>query len=156
MIDLDRAIQRLISLQVADVMAKEVVQMRAAHTMAEIAHTLTDREISGIVITDESRHCVGLVSGRDFVKRESGKEQLADSPDIAQTHLTTRVQTISPNTPLVAAARMMTDQHFHRLPVVDSGGHPIGILTASDIVAALVNAIDETTTLSSADPCEPS
>ncbi len=144
MIDVDRAIQRLISLQVADVMAKGVIQVKADQTMAEIAHILTEREISGVVVTDQSGHCVGLVSGRDFVKRESVKPESDDGADTAQNHMSTHVQSVSPSTALIAAARIMTNQHFHRLPVVDSGGQPIGVLTASDIVAALVNTINET------------
>jgi CBS-domain-containing membrane protein len=37
----------------------------------------------------------------------------------------------------------MCEQHLHRLPVVSADGRVVGIISTMDVVAALVNAIDE-------------
>ena len=39
----------------------------------------------------------------------------------------------------------MCAAHVHRLPVVDDSEAPIGTLTSRDVVAALVNAMEEAT-----------
>ena len=45
--------------------------------------------------------------------------------------------------PLVEVARVMCDGHWHRVPVVDDGGALCGIISTMDVLAALVNAADE-------------
>lgn len=37
-------------------------------------------------------------------------------------------------------ARMMTDAHLHRLVVVDAQGRPVGIVSSTDVLAALASA----------------
>ncbi len=44
---------------------------------------------------------------------------------------------VSAETLLPVAARIMHDKKIHRLPVVDANHHPIGIITQSDIVRAM-------------------
>jgi CBS domain-containing protein len=50
---------------------------------------------------------------------------------------------VQPEQTLLTAARIMCVKHVHRLPVLDSDNRPVGLLTAMDVVAAMVNAIDE-------------
>jgi predicted transcriptional regulator len=53
------------------------------------------------------------------------------------------VQTVGPDRPLTEAARLMCHNHIHRLLVLDAQGRPTGVVTALDIVAALINAVEE-------------
>jgi CBS domain-containing membrane protein len=63
--------------------------------------------------------------------------------DLVMARMTPAVQTVRADVPLLKAGRIMWAQHVHRLPVVDSQGRVIGIITSSDMVAALVQAADE-------------
>jgi CBS-domain-containing membrane protein len=56
------------------------------------------------------------------------------------------VQSVDAGASLVAAARMMCTAHLHHLPVIDEEDRPIGILSTLDVVAAMVNAVDEVKT----------
>jgi CBS domain-containing protein len=51
--------------------------------------------------------------------------------------MTPHVVSISADTRLPEAARIIHDKKIHRLPVVDENHHPIGIITESDIVRAI-------------------
>ena len=51
--------------------------------------------------------------------------------------------TVPPGTPLRVLARMMIDAHVHRLIVVDEGQRPIGIISTTDLLAALAYADGE-------------
>lgn len=52
--------------------------------------------------------------------------------------------TARPETPINQLARMMVDAHVHRLLIVDSQNRPLGIVSTTDIVAAMARAgVDE-------------
>jgi CBS domain-containing protein len=48
--------------------------------------------------------------------------------------------TAGPETPIRALARMMIDAHVHRVVVVDEQGSPIGVVSATDVLAAIAYA----------------
>src|SRR5437764_983095 len=50
--------------------------------------------------------------------------------------------TVTPDTPIQKAARIMLDRKVGGLPVVDDKGKPVGILTESDVFRMLVDQWD--------------
>ncbi len=141
--------ERLRNLLVGDVMAKNVVTVREDQLLAEVAESLCKKGIPGAPVVDANGICVGMITSVDFMRRQGSDS--ADAPwsppvNEAVGHLMTRgARTVAPGTSLLDAARMMCDGHIHRLPVTDPTGQLVGILTSLDVVAALVNAEDETT-----------
>jgi CBS domain-containing membrane protein len=160
---MNSAIERLLTLRVADVMSKDVISVSEHDTMDSAARRLLEHSISGAPVVDSKQFCVGVLSAIDFVKqhgctcadadgvKRSLVQQGAERPwqidacrnDRVADHMTSAVQAIAATKPLLDAARTMGAQHIHRLPVLDDRGHPIGMLTALDVVAALVAAIEE-------------
>jgi len=53
-------------------------------------------------------------------------------------YMTADVVTVPPGTPLKDLTRMMIDAHIHRVVVVDEDGRPIGVVSSTDVLAALV------------------
>lgn len=45
--------------------------------------------------------------------------------------------TVRPNTSIQAVAQLMLDAHIHRVIVVDEGTRPVGIVSSTDIIAAV-------------------
>ncbi len=157
-------IERLRSLRVCDVMSKAVVPVSANQTMADAAAVFMKNNITGAPVVDEQGHCVGVLSTVDFARREGagapsslsgvGHELRRNGPaaplqieevddELVRAHMASAVQTVPADVPLLHAARMMCVGHVHRLPVLDERGHPIGMLTSLDLVAAMVQATDE-------------
>lgn len=146
------AMDRLEALRVSDVMRRDVVKVSAQHSMPEVAAVLVQHDISGVVVVDDNGKCAGVLSAVDFVKRttatagtprqETGPGNF-ESQDLADRYMSKAVQTVAQYASLISAARIMTSEHIHRLPVLDDHGHLAGLLTSMDIVAALVNAYDE-------------
>jgi CBS domain-containing protein len=65
-------------------------------------------------------------------------QMLSELPDDdVSRHMTTDVVTASRETPITELARMMVDAHIHRVVVVDDDFRPIGIITATDLLAAI-------------------
>jgi CBS domain-containing protein len=51
--------------------------------------------------------------------------------------MTADVVTAATDTPLPEVARMMVDAHIHRVPVLDEHGRPVGVVTSTDVLAAV-------------------
>jgi CBS domain-containing protein len=45
--------------------------------------------------------------------------------------------TVRPGTPVKEVARLMLDAHIHRVIVVDARGRPVGVVSSTDLIAAV-------------------
>lgn len=161
------AIHRLRSLRVNDVMNRNVVTVRARQAMDEVAREFCRRNISAAPVVDEKGACVGILSATDFLRRASAADPLppssrgqapehsrlvnddegavtpTDAGDVAGSYMTRTVRTVNPQTLLLWAAMLMNQGHIHRVPVVDERHRVVGMISTMDVVAAILNAIDE-------------
>ena len=161
------AVERLQSIRVADVMTRNVVTVSANSTMAEAVRILAQHQVSGLPVVNELAQCVGILSTTDFARRDQShnssnalatpaSEHLlvrdeGEGPfqieyvaeNLVSQHMSSAPQTIDAKQSLVDAARYMQGGHIHRLVVVDQRAGPVGVISSLDIIAALVNSLDE-------------
>jgi len=164
---MNSAIERLLHLRVADVMSGEVVSVETNQTLDEAADVLVRHTISGAPVADEYGKFVGILTASDYVRHHAnrhGEDQQAKvdqsdhaGPEVVSAgdtshrypcdrvgnNMSTALQTVAKDEPLMKACREMCALHVHRLPVVDEHGHVEGVVTSLDVVAALVTAIEE-------------
>jgi predicted transcriptional regulator len=160
---MNSAIERLLTLRVSDVMSRNVVSVEAAETMRRAAGTLTQHFISGAPVVDKQGQCIGMLSATDFMQcvaelpedvsagetdnRNGNRDVPHACPmpatDSVASHMSALVQPVEASQPLTQAARLMCQNHIHRLVVLDREGQPTGMLTSLDIVAAVINAVEE-------------
>ena len=135
------------SATVKDVMTAEVVTVRQETTFKEMAAVLRRYRVSALPVVDDAGRVIGVVSEADLL----AKEVLADPGVVAELlrrqdvrkaegltagDLMTRpAVTATPGDPVEQAARMMHFMRVKRLPVVNSGGQLIGIVSRSDVLA---------------------
>jgi CBS domain-containing protein len=62
--------------------------------------------------------------------------------DEVRQYMTADPVAAAPDTPVRALARMMLDAHVHRVIVVDGGRRPVGVVSTTDVLAALAYAGD--------------
>lgn len=146
---------------VADVMTRDPITVRPKTPLKEVIQTLAERRISGLPVVDESGELVGVISETDLMWQETGATppayiMLLDSviylenptryekdlhkalgQTVGEVMNHDSVITIAPDKSLAEAARLMHDRSVHRLPVLDSAGQVIGILTRGDIIRAM-------------------
>ena len=161
------AIERLQSLRVEDVMSRDVQLVSGHQTMEEVATAFRKSHISSAPVINESGRCIGMISASDFLKRDASTcephvvvgdvehhhlaeptegESLSietDNHDAVSQYMTDAVQAVVPQATLLQAARMMSAEHIHHLPVLDEQHQIVGVISTMDVTAALVNAIDE-------------
>ena len=131
--------------RVSDVMTTSVVTVDRITPYQEIAHSLARHKISGVPVLKMGRHVVGVVSESDLLAAEDKTARQArldaQSPRrwrlrqprrtglTAGTMMTAPAITIHPDATIPSAARLMNTHHVRRLPVVDSDGKLVGIVS---------------------------
>lgn len=109
---------------VKDVMTTEVVTFREDTPIEEVISTLTARKITGAPVVEKDGHVVGIVSEIDVVSKQ-GKT----ASDIMSPH----VISITEDTGVDAAARLLSGERIRRVPVLRQG-RMVGLLSRSDIL----------------------
>jgi CBS domain-containing protein len=152
------ATKPLLSLTAADLMSAAVMTIPADMSLQGAARALSQSHISGAPVVDADGRCVGVLSSTDFLSwagegpgtSRHGPTCMCsdwDLPDPAQVpadvvrnYMTADPVFVSPATGIGELSQMMLDAHIHRVIVVDAAGRPVGIVTSTDVLAAVAYA----------------
>ncbi|MFI6416419.1 CBS domain-containing protein [Streptomyces sp. NPDC050842] len=115
---------------VADLMTPAAVAVQRGTSFKEIARLLDEYGITAVPVVDDENRPVGVVSEADLLRRHTAK----DGPSTAEAMMSSPVLTARPSWTAVEAARLMERHRVKRLPVVDSDGRLIGVLSRSDLL----------------------
>jgi CBS-domain-containing membrane protein len=142
----------------ADLMSRDVVTIPEAMSLKAAASLLYRSSISGAPVVDAEGRCVGVLSTKDFLAwvQEGGQArpappdrqgvycawQVVDAGplpvDEVRHHMTPDPVTVTPGTALGDLARTLLDGHIHRVIVLDEQRRPVGVVSSTDILAAVV------------------
>jgi predicted transcriptional regulator len=146
------------ALTASDLMSRDLELIPREMSLRAAAHLLSQNHISGAPVVDADGKCIGVLSATDFVRWAEDQEHVAAAPtpcihsawqimdyDILPpeevgTYMTGDPVLVRSETGIADLARMMLDAHIHRLIVVDERQRPIGIISATDILAAVAQA----------------
>lgn len=156
------ATKPLTQMLTADIMSRAVVAVPQDMLLQDAARLLAREQITGAPVVDAAGRCVGVLSATDFVHwAEKGNSavythaescycadwQVVDLEavprDEVRRHMSTDLVRAEPETPLTDLARRMIDAHVHRVIVTDEGQRPVGIVSTTDILAAVAYAAAE-------------
>lgn len=84
------------------------------------------------VVSKESK-LIGIISDRDVLRAPTPQDESV------LLHMTSKVLTATPETPIRQIAEAMLQHRIGALPVVDGDHQVIGIITTTDILKAVVN-----------------
>jgi CBS domain-containing protein len=148
------ATRPLLALTAADLMISPVVTIPQGTSLREAARLLHRANISGAPVVDAEGRCIGVLSSSDFVTwAGNGRQEVSflapwgemisveDSADDEIRHyMTVQPVAVAPTTPIGELAEKMIDAHIHRLLVATEPGKPCGIVTSTDVLAAVARA----------------
>jgi CBS domain-containing protein len=143
-------------------MSRDVLMIPRSMSLRAAGHLLSETHVSGAPVVDECGECVGVLSATDFMHWVGYGERPASKPvcsnpgcfhtawqipegdelptDEVNAYMTTDPVTVSPSTPIAELAREMIDTHIHRIIVVDALNRPIGVVSSTDVLAAVAFA----------------
>ena len=150
----------LLALTVGDLMSPQVVMIPLEMSIQGAARLLSRSQVSGAPLVDADGRCVGVVSATDFLRwAQSGAPptptncldqcmcspwQILEEKTFPETSvrslMTKDPVTATPATKIGTLAQTMLDAHIHRVIVVDNRQRPIGIVSSTDILAAVARA----------------
>ncbi len=148
-------------MKIKDVMTVDVLTVPTGKTLKETAQILATTGISGLVVVDDDRKVVGVISEADILFKERSPERRRGGsfawlffPDMIENEakldartageaMSSPAITIGPDRPVGEAAAKMLDDAINRLPVVDDDGELLGIVTRADLVRAFTRSDGE-------------
>jgi len=121
------------------------------------ARMLARAGVTGAPVVDAAGRCIGVLSATDFMNWVKADHQAAHAAEsmcsawqIPEAPLDpcSRVEDcmtkdpvlVVPRTKIGELARSMMEAHIHRVIVVDSMSRPLGIVSSTDILAAIARA----------------
>jgi predicted transcriptional regulator len=121
-------------LRVRDIMTRRVVSLGADRPLEAATWLFATEHVSGAPVRDASGRVVGILSKTDLVdplRRGQRAHTVGEEMNPV-------VGAVRPDAPVVEAARLMLAKEVHRLVVLDQEGRLAGILTAMDVMRAVV------------------
>jgi CBS-domain-containing membrane protein len=161
-----QATQTMFDLTAADLMSRNVINISQELPLPAAVKVLAKAQISGVPVVDAEGRCIGVFSTADLARRaQSAKRAAQKAPAVPHCvcsdwevvehdwdtlpaesvgwYMTADPVLVAPETPIGELARMMVDAHIHRLIVADADRRPTGIVSSTDVLAALARAARE-------------
>ncbi len=111
-------------------MIYDPVTIKRGSTVRDALNMMEEYHIGGIPVVDDNKHLVGIVTNRDL-RFERDLDRLIDEVMTSEGLVTT-----NQSTDLEEAAQILQEHKIEKLPVVDSDGCLVGLVTYKDITKA--------------------
>ena len=108
-----------------------VFTIRPEQSIHEAIASLVQHNIGALVVIDEGRRPVGIISERDIIRHLAKNENIFTKS--VETIMTKNVITGLPQDDILSVANTMTEKRIRHLPVVEHG-RLIGIVSIGDVV----------------------
>ena len=141
-------------ISVNDVMHKDVISVLKFDSIINVAHILSEKNISGLPVVDKENKVIGMITQADIlsmigIRREHTLKDLLKHilgeplserkiGDIVGDIMASPVVTIKPNESIAKAAQILDEKKIRRLAVVDDKKRLFGIITWADILVAVI------------------
>lgn len=128
-----------------DLMTDSVISVREDENLENIYDFMSEHKIRHIPVVDAEEEVVGIISDRDLLQWVLYSDQalpIGERQELLRTMqareiMSKSVETVTPETTAAEAGRLMMENKFSCLPIVE-GNTLVGILTETDFVNHLV------------------
>jgi CBS domain-containing membrane protein len=136
------------------IMSRDVVTAEFGTELGEAWRALRYHQVQAMPVLNRARRVIGMVAQSDFLRysdlddfgtlgarlrklvRRSGLTH-TDKPEVVGQIMTAPVQGAQVDTPIVELVPLMANRGLHYVPVLDHEHRFAGIITQSDVIAAL-------------------
>jgi len=134
-------------------MSRDVATVGVKTSLREALQHLREHHVKALPVIDLDRRVVGIVTQTDLLDKADwgmsaigsglgGRLRSMTNPDrtlkgVVEDIMSAPVKAARPDMHIAQLVPMMADAGLHHLPVVDEDGRLAGIVTQSDVIAAL-------------------
>ncbi len=117
-------------------MSTAVLSMREGDAVSQVVREMTLAAVRHMPVVDAHDRLIGIVSSSDVVAAlERGGDPMLRSI------MTKQIVSVTPETPADEAVATMIERRVHSLPVLDTAGLLVGIVTATDFLVVAHQAL---------------
>ena len=150
-----RAYQRRFGIiSCADIMSRDIVSAEFGTSLDEAWQQMRQHQVAALPVLNRARRVIGIITQTDFLNhggldnygeiRQQLQRFLSKSgithtekAEVVGQIMTEHPTTARVDTPIVDLVPLMADSGFHHIPIVDEEERFVGIISQSDLVAAL-------------------
>jgi CBS domain-containing membrane protein len=151
--------RKLAELRCADIMSRNLVTVEFGTPLQEAWTLLRDRRIKALPVVDRTFRIAGIITLADFLRAaeldvyEGFDEKLrnlirttrsvySSKPEVAGQIMTRNVRVANMDRHLIDLLPLFASTGHHHIPIIGNGERLVGMITQSDLVAALGRAAD--------------
>ena len=120
--------------KVNEVMTPQPATLQSTDSCAQAAQLMRDKDVGALIVIDQEKVC-GIVTDRDIVVRCIAEGQDPKTTALARV-CSKDLTELSPEDDVHNAVEIMKKKAIRRIPVVDGGGKPVGIVSLGDLAQA--------------------
>lgn len=114
---------------VGEIMTSDVLTVDPSDTIGETAQMMVERGVSSAVVSDYG-NLIGIVTERDLTRAVAGRVHTSEAR--VREWMTSDPITLSPDASADEAAKIMLDNGFRHVPIVEEG-RAVGIVSIRDV-----------------------
>lgn len=154
----DHACERNLAVSCGDIMARDIVAVEFGTELEEAWNLLRRHKIKALPVVDSFRRIIGIVTVADFLRQldDTTAAGLAvklqgllrrtpgissEKAEVVGQVMSATVYTASMTTPVTDLVHRLSDHGLHHIPVVDAERKLVGMVTQSDLIAALYRRV---------------
>jgi len=137
-----------------EIMSKDVLAVEFATELGEAWDLMQAHAVQALPVVNKPRHVIGIVTRSDFLRHAGLHEQPSiaarlraflqrtphthsDKHEVVGQIMSAPARTARDSTPAVELVPLMADLGHHHVPIVDARQRLVGMVTQTDLVAAL-------------------
>jgi CBS domain-containing protein len=117
---------------IRDIMTTQVHTVPADRSLLDVARLMRDRKIGDVLVVNSDGTLRGIVTDRDIVVRAAAAGKPLDKTAVAEIG-TEQLVKLPPDSPIEEAVKVMRERAVRRIPVVNSEGKLVGIVSIGDL-----------------------
>ena len=146
------------NIRCGDIMSRDLATAEYGTELEEVWARLRFHRVKAIPVVDAFRHVIGIVTLVDFLKRanlktyETFEDRLikfirrtpgvsAEKPEVVGQIMVSPVFTARTDMHIVELVPLLSDKGLHHIPIVDANGRLAGMVTQTDLIAALYTGL---------------
>ncbi|MFZ2198138.1 MAG: CBS domain-containing protein [Thermodesulfovibrionales bacterium] len=136
------------SVRAHDIMTRRVFSVKKDTPLKEVAELMAKEKISGLPVLEDDDKVAGIISEKDFLASIGSEDKTHlmafDSECLqgqkAEDIMTSPAITVAEDASFFEISNIFIQKNINRVPVIDSEGKMLGIVSRADIVRALLMA----------------
>ncbi len=154
----DHAFNRHMGLTCADIMSRDMVTVEFGTELEEGWTLLRAHKIKALPVVDSFGRLIGILTVADYLRQMDDTTaaglavrlqgllrrtpgETSEKAEVVGQIMTARVHAVGLDTPLSKLAASLSDQGMHHIPVLDDTRKVVGMVTQSDMIAALYKQV---------------